>query len=94
MNSESIFRLIRVFSKILLSISIIISVELFLTYIINLCPEMDGFSVSTFSEILIGDNGWTWKLLYGKMSQAITIFLILFIIDTILSIVSIIRNKK
>lgn len=81
MNEKTI-KWIRFSIKVLLCISLIISVGLLLNYIRNLNPTADGFDVSNFIARLIhGDGYWTWEKLTSGLYVLFGIFAVLFCFD-------------
>ena len=78
---------IRIAIKVLLIISLIVSVGLLLNYIRNLNPTADGFDVTnTIARIIHGDDYWTWDNLTTGVSTAWISFAVLFCVDQIIDI--------
>lgn len=88
--NEKIMKSIRIVVKILLCLSLIIAVGLVLNYIRNLNPTADGFDVTNIIARLIhGDDYWTWEKLTSGVYASSAIFVMLFCIDKVLSILCI-----
>ena len=81
---------IRIIIKILLCLSLIIAVGLVLNYIRNLNPTADGFDVTNaIARLIHGDDYWTWEKLTSSVYASSAIFVMLFCIDKVLSILCI-----
>ena len=79
---------IRSIIKILLCISLLLSIGLLLNYIRNLNPTADGFDVTNFVARLVhGDDYWTWESLTSGVSTAWTAFGTLFCADKMIDVV-------
>lgn len=88
--NKKIMKSIRIIVKVLLCISLIIAVGLLLNYIRNLNPTADGFDVTNIIARLIhGDDYWTWEKLTNGVYASSAVFVILFCIDKVLSIICI-----
>uniref|UniRef100_UPI004055E662 hypothetical protein n=1 Tax=Agathobacter sp. TaxID=2021311 RepID=UPI004055E662 len=83
---------IRIIIKALLCISLIVAVGLVLNYIRNLNPTADGFDVSNIiARMIHGDDYWTWEKLTTGIYTSASIFVVLFCVDKVLSVL---RIKK
>ena len=81
---------IRIIIKVLLCISLIITVGLVLSYIRNLNPTADGFDVTNIvARMIHGDDYWTWEKLTTGVYVSASIFVTLFCVDKILSVLCI-----
>ena len=79
---------IRIAIKVLLCISLIVSVGLLLNYVRNLNPTADGFDVTnTIARIIHGDDYWTWENLTTGVSTAWISFAVLFCVDQIVDVI-------
>ena len=79
---------IRIAIKVLLCISLIVSVGLLLNYVRNLNPTADGFDVTnTIARIIHGDDYWTWENLTTGVSTAWSSFAVLFCANQIVDVI-------
>lgn len=84
----------RVAVKVLLCISLIIALGLLLNYIRNLNPTADGFHVSNIiARMIHGDDYWTWENLTNGVYASSVIFVALFCVDTVLSVLCIKKKR-
>lgn len=85
---------IRITIKVLLCISLIISIGLLLNYMRNLNPTADGFDVTNLIARLVhGDDYWNWQSLTTGLSTAWVAFAVLFCADKIVDVIYIKPNK-
>ena len=77
---------IKIVLRVLLCISLIVSVSLLLNYVKNLNPAQDGFSVSDLiPRIIHGDDYWTWEKLTTGLYISWSVFTTLFCVDKLMS---------
>ena len=77
---------IKIVLRVLLCISLIVSVSLLLNYVKNLNPAQDGFSVSDLiPRIIHGDDYWTWEKLTTGLYISWSVFTALFCVDKLMS---------
>lgn len=77
---------IKIVLRVLLCISLVVSVSLLLNYVKNLNPAQDGFSVSALiPRIIHGDNYWTWEKLTNGLYISWSVFTTLFCVDKLMS---------
>ena len=80
---------IRIIIKVLLCISLIITVGLVLSYIRNLNPTADGFDVTNIiARLKHGDDYWTWENLTTGVYTSASIFVVLFCADKFLDVIN------
>lgn len=80
---------IRIIIKVLLCISLIITVGLVLNYIRNLNPTADGFDVTNIiARMIHGDDYWTWEKLTTGVYTSASIFAALFCADKVLDVIN------
>ena len=85
---------IRVVTKIVLCVSVIITFSLATVYFVNLRPDMDGLLIyNMISRLIYGENGWTIKMLFNGFAFSAGITVLLFIINTVLDIVALVKSK-
>ena len=90
-------KLFRIAFKILLCISVLILLDTACCYLFNLRTDsaMDGIYYSSLViRMFFGDDGWTYNLLYDAFSNSFLCTSCLFIVNTVLDVVAIIKNKK
>lgn len=84
---------IKIVLRVLLCISLIVSVSLLLNYVKNLNPAQDGFSVSDLiPRIIHGDDYWTWEKLTTGLYISWSVFTALFCVDTLLCLIGRVRK--
>ena len=77
---------IKIVLRVLLCISLIVSVSLLLNYVKNLNLAQDGFSVSDLiPRIIHGDDYWTWEKLTTGLYISWSVFTTLFCVDKLMS---------
>ena len=77
---------IKIVLRVLLCISLIVSVSLLLNYVKNLNLAQDGFSVSDLiPRIIHGDDYWTWEKLTTGLYISWSVFTALFCVDKLMS---------
>ncbi len=89
-------KLFRIAFKILLCISVLILLDTACCYLFNLRTDsaMDGiYCSSLILQLFFGEDGWTYKLLYDAFSKSFLCTVCLFIVNTVLDVVAIIKNK-
>ncbi len=85
---------IRVVVKVLLCLSLFLSIGLLLNYIRNLNPTADGFDVTNLMARLIhGDDYWTWEGLTSGVTGSLVSFGVLFCADKIIDVIYSKTNK-
>ena len=88
------FKKIRVLTKIALCISVIVTFSLTTVYLVNLLPDMDGLLIyNMISRWIYGENGWTLKMLFNGFACSAGITVLLFVVNTVLDIVALIKSK-
>ena len=93
--NKKIICCVRIVVKVLLCLSLILSIGLLLNYIRNLNPTADGFDVTNLIARLVhGDDHWTWEGLTLGVTAALTSFGALFCADKIIDAIHAKANKK
>lgn len=78
------YSVLRIIIKVCLCLSLIVAVGLLLSYVKNLNPLQDGFSVGDIiPRILYGDDYWTWEELTAGIYSSWSVFVILFCVDNL-----------
>lgn len=86
--NKKIICCVRIVVKVLLCLSLILSVGLLLNYIRNLNPTADGFDVTNLIARLVhGDDYWTWEDLTSGVTAALTSFGVLFCADKVIDLI-------
>ncbi|MBR5502629.1 MAG: hypothetical protein IKV55_06315 [Oscillospiraceae bacterium] len=84
---------LRIAVKVLLCLSLLVSVGLVLNYIRNLNPTADGFDVgSLVARLVHGDGFWTWEKLTRGVYISCSAFAALFCADKALELAA--NNNK
>ena len=79
-----LYLVLRIIIKVCLCLSLIVAVGLLLSYVKNLNPVQDGFSVDDLiPRIIYGDDYWSWETLTAGLYTSWSIFVALFCIDKI-----------
>lgn len=82
-----LYSVLRIIIKVCLGLSLIVAVGLLLSYVKNLNPLQDGFSVGDFiPRIIYGDDYWTWEKLTEGLYASWSLFVILFCLDKLYDI--------
>lgn len=85
---------IRILTKIVLCISVIITFSLTTVYFVNLRPDMDGLLIyNMISRWVYGENGWTVEMLFNSFAYSAGCTVLLFIINTALDIAASVKSK-
>lgn len=85
---------VRILSKIIFCISLIIAFSLTSAYLVNLQPNMDGLLISNIiSRWIYGENGWTIQMLHDGFLRSVGCSVLLCIVNIILDIIALIKSK-
>lgn len=85
---------IRILTKIVLCISVIITFSLTTVYFVNLRPDMDGLLIyNMISRWIYGENGWTIEMLFNGFAYSAGFTVLLFIVNTVLDIAASVKSK-
>lgn len=85
---------IRILSKIVSCISLIITFSLTTVYLVNLRPDMDGLLIyNMISRWIYGDSGWTIKMLFNGFVYSAGCTVLLFIVNSVLDIIALLKSK-
>lgn len=80
-----LYSVLRSIIKVCLCLSLIVAVGLLLSYVKNLNPLQDGFSVGgLIPRIIYGDNYWSWEKLTVGLYSSWSVFAVLFCIDNLI----------
>lgn len=85
MKNEKILKASKITVKVLLGVSLVISIGLLMNYIRNLNPTADGFDVTNgIARLIHGDSYWTWEKLTTGVYTSFGIFVALFCVNLVL----------
>lgn len=80
-----LYSVLRIITKVCLCLSLIVAVGLLLSYVKNLNPVQDGFSVGDIiPRIIYGDDYWSWEALTAGLYTSWSVFAVLFCIDNLI----------
>lgn len=91
-----IFKIVRIVFKILLCLSILISIDMLCRYLNYFAEPSDGISIwlSPIALLLYGDKYYTSRELLSHFISSADFTCLFFVVNIVLDIIAIIKDKK